>query len=293
MAPRRARALRRARPRRAAPASAGPPSPTTPRRPREPLAARARARPSARRRGDRAGARAARGRRARRARSRRRVAARAPGDGALGRLAGGIVAYREGYAALAWDAAARASRASLWPRSRRPSTSAPACASRPTRRCAELRALVADDPPEVRSKSWYDIARGGLRLRATRSSPARSSRSSTATSREDAPAGGEAERDRDWMRPWIAADAGLADRAARRRAAAARSRSWTTAIPGANRPRPTSATTSRASPRSATSSATAACACTATRDLVDLLERLRERDAAGARAATTSTPTSR
>ena len=72
---------------------------------------------------------------------------------------------------------------------------------------AELRALVADDPPEVRSKFWYDMLApvfGYGESELARQIYERFDRHA----REDENPWDEAERKRDWMRPWIAADPG-------------------------------------------------------------------------------------
>ncbi len=69
---------------------------------------------------------------------------------------------------------------------------------------AELRALVADDPPEVRSKLWYDMLApvfGYGDSELARQIYERFDRHA----REDENPWDEADRKRSWMRPWIAA----------------------------------------------------------------------------------------
>ena len=80
-----------------------------------------------------------------------------PQTAELGRLAGGIAAARRGYRELAWEELRGAPAHDLGrPRARgvRPLR---AGRSRPRRRCGEVRALAADDPPEVRAKSWHEL----------------------------------------------------------------------------------------------------------------------------------------
>ena len=180
----------------------------------------------------------------------------------LGRLAGGIVAQREGYSELAWDLMRPVSR-EAWTRFAVSEFVRSGLSVAPEEVLAELRALVADDPPEVRSKFWYDMLApvfGYGEGELARQIYERFDRHA----REDENPWDEAERKRDWIQPWIASDPGSATAPAtgRRRAVAARSRSWTTGTRAPIARRPTSATTSRASRRSATWSATRACGCT-------------------------------
>ena len=70
-----------------------------------------------------------------------------------------------------------------------------------------VRALVADDPPEVRSKLWYDMLApvfGYGDSELARQIYERFDRHA----REDENPWDEADRKRDWIRPWIAADPG-------------------------------------------------------------------------------------
>ena len=125
-----------------------------------------------------------------------------------------------------------------------------------------VRALVDDDPPDVLAESWYEILAAvfgygdqdarpaGLRgLRPARQ-PGRPRLVGGADARTGCGRGSKPTPTRRPLPP--------------RRAGARCSRSWTTGIRARPVPRPTSAITSRASPRSRTSSVTAACDCTAT-----------------------------
>jgi hypothetical protein len=129
-----------------------------------------------------------------------------PETAALGHLAAGIAAARRGYRRLAW-AELRGLRRVTW------ATYAPAeyvrsgLAVDPEETLREIRALVAEDPPEVRAKSWHEIlvavwGRGETELaRAVFAIFDRHAR-------EDTPLWRNAELHRDWMRPWVAADPG-------------------------------------------------------------------------------------
>ena len=124
----------------------------------------------------------------------------------LGRLAGGIVAHREGYAELAWDLLRPVPRAA-WTRWTVSEYVRSGLAVAPGEVLAELRALVADDPPEVRSKLWYDMLApvfGYGDSELARQIYERFDRHA----REDENPWDEADRKRVWIRPWIAADPG-------------------------------------------------------------------------------------
>ena len=127
-----------------------------------------------------------------------------PETEALGRLAGGIVAHREGYAELAWDLLRPVPR-EAWTRFAVSEYVRSGLAVAPAEVLAELRSLVADDPPEVRSKSWHDMLApvfGYGESELARQIYERFDRHA----REDENPWDEADRKRDWMRPWIAAD---------------------------------------------------------------------------------------
>ena len=122
----------------------------------------------------------------------------------LGRLAGGIVAHREGYAELAWDLLRPVPREE-WTRFAVSEYVRSGLSVAPGELLAELRSLVADDPPEVRSKHWYDMLApvfGYGESELARQIYERFERHA----REDENPWDEAEKKRDWIRPWIAAD---------------------------------------------------------------------------------------
>jgi len=128
-----------------------------------------------------------------------------PETATLGHLAGGIVAFKRGFRELAWHELRDVPRAT-W------AQFAPAEFVRSGLSVAaddalrEIRELVADDPAEVRARSWYEILAAVWGLGASELA-----RDVFAIFdrhvREDAPLWRDAERHRDWMRPWVAADA--------------------------------------------------------------------------------------
>ncbi|MGI8778638.1 MAG: hypothetical protein ACR2L8_00450 [Solirubrobacteraceae bacterium] len=128
-----------------------------------------------------------------------------PETATLGHLAGGIVAFKRGFRELAWHELRDVPRAT-W------AQFAPAEFVRSGLSVAaddalrEIRELVADDPAEVRARSWYEILAAVWGLGASELA-----REVFAIFdrhvREDAPLWRDAERHRDWMRPWVAADA--------------------------------------------------------------------------------------
>jgi hypothetical protein len=122
----------------------------------------------------------------------------------LGRLAGGIVAHREGYAELAWDLLRPVPR-DAWTRFAVSEYVRSGLSVAPDEVLAELRSLVADDPPAVRSKYWYDMLApvfGYGETELARQIYERFDRHA----REDENPWDEADRKREWIRPWIAAD---------------------------------------------------------------------------------------
>jgi hypothetical protein len=122
----------------------------------------------------------------------------------LGRVAAGIAAARRGYRALAWEELRGLPRAT-W------ATWAPAEYVRsgltvaPEEALREIRALVADDPAEVRAKSWHEVLAAVWGL-----GEADLARDVFAIFerhvREDSPLWRNAELHRDWMRPWVEAN---------------------------------------------------------------------------------------
>ena len=213
-----------------------------------------------------------------------------PGTNALGRVAAGIVAHRAQLRRARMGASARGPAGHLGaarargvravrprPRSRRDVAGrAGARGRRPAGR-RWPRAGTRSSPPSSDT--------------GTRSLPAGSSTSSTSTSAGTSPAGrrgrctatgcGHGSQPTPTRRPLPP-----------RRASARCSRSWTTGIRVRPAHRPTSAITSRASPRSRMSYATAACASTATASW-SICSRRSETGRDRSSRATISTPTSR
>ena len=122
----------------------------------------------------------------------------------LGRLAGGIAAARQGYRELAWEELRGLPR-TTW------AVHAPAEYVRsgltvaPAETLREIRALVADDPPEVRAKSWHELLAavwGHGESELARELFAIFERHVDG----DQPLWRSAELQRDWMRPWVEAD---------------------------------------------------------------------------------------
>ena len=129
-----------------------------------------------------------------------------PGSAALGHLAGGIVAYKRGFRELAWSELAHVPRV-MWARFAPAEFVRSGLSVAPDDALREIRELVADDPDEVLAKSWYEILCAVWGFGAhdlARDVFAIFDRHT----REDAPRWREAERHRDWMRPWVAADPG-------------------------------------------------------------------------------------
>jgi hypothetical protein len=123
---------------------------------------------------------------------------------ALGHLANGIIAYREGYEQLALAELRRVPRG-MWLTYAAAEYVRSGLAIDREATLAEVRALAAEDPPEARAKTWFqilapvfgvgaqDVARDVFAVfdRHVRADP-RSWR--------------DGERQVEWMRPWIAAD---------------------------------------------------------------------------------------
>jgi len=125
---------------------------------------------------------------------------------ALGHLAGAIVAYRQGYLDLAHDHFRSVPR-ELWASLAMAEYVRSGLATAPDETLSEIRALVADDPGEVRAKSWFDALAPVFGFGAQ--DVAREVfEAFDRHVREDSPVWGQAAAHRDWMRPWIAADAG-------------------------------------------------------------------------------------
>jgi hypothetical protein len=123
---------------------------------------------------------------------------------ALGHLAGGIVAYREGYMELALDELRRVPRAT-WLTYAAAEYVRAGLAVDPAGTLAEIRDLVAEDPPESRARSWFQILApvfGYGDQQLARDVFAAFERHV----REDPQPWRDGERQVEWMRPWVAAD---------------------------------------------------------------------------------------
>ena len=122
----------------------------------------------------------------------------------LGQLAGGIVAYRRGFPELARARFAEVPRA-MWVRFAAAEYIRSGLAVAREETLQEIRGLVDDDPPEVAAKSWFEVLAPVFGLGMGQLSR----ELFTIFDRhvgEDSPLWRGAERNRDWMRPWVAAD---------------------------------------------------------------------------------------
>jgi hypothetical protein len=129
-----------------------------------------------------------------------------PETESLGRVAGAIVAHRQGYHDLAWDLLRGVPR-EVWTRFAAAEYARSGLAVAPDEVLREIRALAAEDPPELRSKLWFELLTpvfGYGDHELARELFERFDRHA----REDENPWGEAARHRDWMAPWIAADPG-------------------------------------------------------------------------------------
>ena len=122
----------------------------------------------------------------------------------LGHVAAGITAYRRGFAELAHEQL-RAVPRELWTVHAAPAYARGGLAAAPEETLGELRALVADEPPGVPVRTWYDIAVAAFGYgdealaRSAFEAFERGLRADPGWWREGA-------RHADWLRPWIAAD---------------------------------------------------------------------------------------
>ena len=122
----------------------------------------------------------------------------------LGHVASAIVAHRHNYPELAWEHLRTLPR-EAWTRYAAAEYARAGLAAAPEEALREIRALADDDPPEVRSKIWFDLLApvfghgDGVLARALFERFDRHAR-------EDENPWDDAERHRDWMRPWVAND---------------------------------------------------------------------------------------
>lgn len=123
---------------------------------------------------------------------------------ALGNLVGGVVAYRQGYVELAWDLLRRVPR-DTWTRHAAAEWARSGLAEAPEEALAQLRELVAEDPPELRAKFWYDVLGPVFGIGASEEARAIFAIFDRHV-REDDDVWRAASKHRDWMREWVAAD---------------------------------------------------------------------------------------
>jgi hypothetical protein len=128
-----------------------------------------------------------------------------PETEALGRVASGIVAFKRGYRALAWQELRSVSR-ETWARHAPAEFVRAGLAIEPGEALAAVRQLVADDPAGVRPRGWYEIVTAVWGY-----GDAALARDAFAVFDRHVATGearwADAESHRDWLRPWIAAAA--------------------------------------------------------------------------------------
>ncbi len=124
----------------------------------------------------------------------------------LAHLAAGIVAFRRGHMELARHELREVPR-EVWARMAPGEYVRSGLAVAPDETLREIRALVADDPPAVTARSWFDVLTpvfGAGEQDLARELFAIFDR----RTREDTPPWPKGEMHREWMRPWLAADPG-------------------------------------------------------------------------------------
>ncbi len=129
---------------------------------------------------------------------------RRPDTATIGKVAAGIVAYRNGYVELARDELRGVPR-DVWTRLAAPAYIRAGLAVEPEATLAELRALVADEPDTMPARSWFDVVSAAFGYgddALARSAFAALERRQRAEP-EDWP---EGSRHLEWLRPWVAAD---------------------------------------------------------------------------------------
>jgi hypothetical protein len=122
----------------------------------------------------------------------------------LGNAVGGIVAYRQGYVELAWEQLRQVPR-ETWTRHAAAEWARSGLATEPETALAELRAIAAADPPDLRAKFWYDVLGPVFGMGAAGEARAIYAIFDRHV-REDDQVWTAAEKHRDWMREWVAAD---------------------------------------------------------------------------------------
>jgi hypothetical protein len=127
-----------------------------------------------------------------------------PETRALGNAVGGIVAYSQGYVELAWDRL-RQVPSETWTRHAAAEYARAGLAEAPDEALAEISKVAAEDPPELRAKFWYDVLGPVFGMGASEEARAIFAIFDRHV-REDEEVWSAAEKHRDWMRPWVAAD---------------------------------------------------------------------------------------
>ena len=130
---------------------------------------------------------------------------RRPETETLGHLAGGMAAFRRGYPELAWENLRQVPR-DAWASHAAAEYVRAGLAVAPDETLAEIRRLVADDPPQVRARRWFEILAPVYGFGAeelARDVFAIFDRHV----REGRGGWPQAEMHRDWLRPWVAASA--------------------------------------------------------------------------------------
>lgn len=131
---------------------------------------------------------------------------RHPETDTLGRLATGIVAYRRGDVAPAW-AHLRDLPSGTWARFAPAEHVRSGLAVAPEEGLASVRRLVADDPPEVPAEGWYEVLAAVFGYGAQDLAREVFAIFDRHVDR-DRPGWADGPRHRDWLQPWVAADAG-------------------------------------------------------------------------------------
>jgi len=127
-----------------------------------------------------------------------------PETRALGNAVGGIVAYSQGYVELAWDRL-RQVPTETWTRHAAAEYARAGLAEAPDEALAGISKVAAEDPPELRAKFWYDVLGPVFGMGASEEARAIFAIFDRHV-REDEEVWSAAEKHRDWMRPWVAAD---------------------------------------------------------------------------------------
>ena len=122
----------------------------------------------------------------------------------LGLVAGGVVAFHRGYVELAWAQLREVPR-ELWLEFAAAEYVRSGLAVEPERALEELRRLAADDPPEARAKTWFDVLAPVFGLGETELARELFARFDRHVD-EDDPVWRTGAEHRDWMRPWLAAE---------------------------------------------------------------------------------------